>query len=575
MGKYYVPFNNVKKMKSLISDFLLIKIKSSYETNSVAQYKRDRSQALMYDSSLGLCEKLPLTAATKMCSEGIYMNETSYLEELRKHRFVASPSGRSLDSYFTWEALLSGCIPIIPRSELEPMFENLPVLIIDDWGEVDDTFIQKKAKELASKTYSWDKLFADWWRKEIHSGLCISHDNKVQTDNSDLFESLPGPELETKNIDDLVPVEEGKHFKIPPPNDRVGPNGEKGYIHDPTFMKKHSRSFQIIEPEIVCAPPGEGFEGFLGYNNLKRIRSHLDAQRLQSEISRAQDDQSEIKLMCAVYTHEGAVNQTNAIWETWGKRCDGSLFASSISNLTTGHMHMPNYSPVEHEYRGIWQKVRTLMAYLYDHFLEDYDFFHILGDDVYLIVENLKEFLASPEVQSFERDDQQNLFYAGEWLSWGEDLDSPFFNYYMGGGSGYTLSKRALKAFVEGPLEDIEAGSMMRASAEDRIVSHLFRTHLNVTGVDTRDGRGAHRYHQSSVKCASDWLHNERGMRLAIHLQSLDASLRWRGFPVDLSTDFVSSSSVAFHLAQPDIMRRYEMVLYGTGVDLCQNRTAS
>ena len=85
--------------------------------------------------------------------------------------------------------------------------------------------------------------------------------------------------------------------------------------------------------------------------------------------------------MCAVYTYEGAVNQTNVIWETWGKRCDGILFASSISNLTTGHMHMPNYSPREHEYKGIYQKVRTIMAYLYDHFLEDYDFFHILGDD--------------------------------------------------------------------------------------------------------------------------------------------------------------------------------------------------
>ena len=120
-----------------------MKIKPNYETNFVYQYDKRRSPALMHDSSKGLCETLALTAATRVCSEGTYMNQTSYFEELRKYRFVASPSGRSLDSHFTWEALLAGCIPIIPRSELEPMFEDLPVLIIDDWKELNDKYIQE------------------------------------------------------------------------------------------------------------------------------------------------------------------------------------------------------------------------------------------------------------------------------------------------------------------------------------------------------------------------------------------------------------------------------------------------
>jgi hypothetical protein len=117
----------------------------------------------------------------------------------------------------------------------------------------------------------------------------------------------------------------------------------------------------------------------------------------------------------------------------------------------------------------------------------------------------------------------------------------------------------------------------MRASAEDKIIGQLFQTFFNVTGVDTRDDRGAHRYHQGGVKQVSDWPIEKGGhqMRIAIHLNSMDASLRWRGVPVVFHDDLVSSSSVAFHLAQADTMRRYEMLLYGTGVDLCQNSTTS
>ena len=136
------------------------------------------------------------------------------------------------------------------------------------------------------------------------------------------------------------------------------------------------------------------------------------------------------------------------------------------------------------------------------------------------------------------------------------------------------MSRRALKAFVEGPLEDAESGGFMRASTEEKIVGQLFQKYFNVTGVDTSDDRGAHRYHQSGVKQGSDWP-NEKGghrMRIAIHLNS------GRKFALERSPssdDSVSSSSVAFHLAQADTMRRYEMLLYGTGVDLCQNSTTS
>ena len=133
-----------------------------------------------------------------------------------------------------------------------------------------------------------------------------------------------------------------------------------------------------------------------------------------------EEEGPQTKLMCVVYTYEGGINETNAIWETWGERCDGFLIASSSSNLTTGHMHMPNSAYNEHAYgEDIFQKVLSMMAYLHDNFLDDYD---SLGDDVYLLVDNLKDFLGSPEVQSFEDQRPGNMILAGYWVSWGKQV---------------------------------------------------------------------------------------------------------------------------------------------------------
>jgi len=50
--------------------------------------------------------------------------------------FVAAPHGGGLDCHRTWEALIIGCVPIVRRSMLDPMYSGLPVLIVDDWSQV-------------------------------------------------------------------------------------------------------------------------------------------------------------------------------------------------------------------------------------------------------------------------------------------------------------------------------------------------------------------------------------------------------------------------------------------------------
>ena len=56
--------------------------------------------------------------------------------EKTRYAFVVSPHGNGLDCHRTWESLVLGNIPIVKRSSIDPLYEGLPVVIVDDWREI-------------------------------------------------------------------------------------------------------------------------------------------------------------------------------------------------------------------------------------------------------------------------------------------------------------------------------------------------------------------------------------------------------------------------------------------------------
>ena len=57
--------------------------------------------------------------------------------EKTRYAFVVSPHGNGLDCHRTWESLVLGNIVIVKRSSLDPLYAGLPVVIVDDWREID------------------------------------------------------------------------------------------------------------------------------------------------------------------------------------------------------------------------------------------------------------------------------------------------------------------------------------------------------------------------------------------------------------------------------------------------------
>jgi len=93
----------------------------------------------------------------------------SYLMDVAQSKFVLSPRGNGLDCHRTWEVLLMGAIPIVKTSTLDPMYDDMPVLIINEWTEINAKFLEMKYKEMKSKSYRNEKIYSDYWLNLIRS----------------------------------------------------------------------------------------------------------------------------------------------------------------------------------------------------------------------------------------------------------------------------------------------------------------------------------------------------------------------------------------------------------------------
>lgn len=70
---------------------------------------------------------------------------------------------------------------------------------------------------------------------------------------------------------------------------------------------------------------------------------------------------------------------------------------------------------------SIWQKVRSMLTSLFVNLEHQHDFVHLCGDDTYLIVDNLRHFVASPAIQLASQQDEPVLMggpIMPFWIRW-------------------------------------------------------------------------------------------------------------------------------------------------------------
>ncbi len=103
------------------------------------------------------------------CANPARKNNQEYLRDMAHFVFILCPEGNGVDCHRTWEALYMGCIPVVTNSLIDPIFQDLPVLIIDDWHKVTKEFLEEKQKSMSSMQFNTEKLYADYWFNLIKS----------------------------------------------------------------------------------------------------------------------------------------------------------------------------------------------------------------------------------------------------------------------------------------------------------------------------------------------------------------------------------------------------------------------
>jgi hypothetical protein len=90
-----------------------------------------------------------------------------YKEKLDKHKFILCPSGNGIDTHRLWEALYHGIIPIVENNIFCKCLEELPVLVVDNFMEINENFLNKKYQEFSNKKFNLEKLKTSWWIDKI------------------------------------------------------------------------------------------------------------------------------------------------------------------------------------------------------------------------------------------------------------------------------------------------------------------------------------------------------------------------------------------------------------------------
>ncbi|GFR69425.1 glycoprotein-N-acetylgalactosamine 3-beta-galactosyltransferase 1-like [Elysia marginata] len=214
--------------------------------------------------------------------------------------------------------------------------------------------------------------------------------------------------------------------------------------------------------------------------------SFKDEKHHHDDDTLAQSLFNKVKVACWILTQpKNLMKKAIHVQNTWAKRCNIHLFMSSVENTTFPVVGLNVSEGREH----LTAKSMRAFKYLYDHHLDDADWFIKADDDTYVILENLRYFLS-------DEDPQQPVYFGQRF--------KPFVKQgYASGGGGYVLSKESLRRFgstgfnnsalcaSDRGAEDIEMGKCLQnlgvllkpsLDALGRTRFHCFTPEFFVTG---------------------------------------------------------------------------------------------
>lgn len=104
--------------------------------------------------------------------ENTILPSSEYFTSLPSYKFVISPEGNGVDCHRHYEALMTGCIPVVEDSiHVREVYGNCPILYTTDYSEITSEYLEKKYDEMIDKTYDFSKLFVSSYSPDIQTEI--------------------------------------------------------------------------------------------------------------------------------------------------------------------------------------------------------------------------------------------------------------------------------------------------------------------------------------------------------------------------------------------------------------------
>lgn len=131
---------------------------------------------------------------------------------------------------------------------------------------------------------------------------------------------------------------------------------------------------------------------------LEALGRNVHAMKLVQVQPLTAAEERSVRVLCWVNTyHKNHETRLRSIKRTWGRKCDKLLFMSDVEDASIPTVRI--MAPPLHE--TLWQKHREIVRLLVREYSADqFDWVFKCDDDTFLIMENLKKYLLSPEVQA-------------------------------------------------------------------------------------------------------------------------------------------------------------------------------
>ena len=238
----------------------------------------------------------------------------------------------------------------------------------------------------------------------------------------------------------------------------------------------------------------------------------------------------------------------------YGYHCHYHLFPLTLYNpLLTLSTHRPLFlaMSIKHEgaeaYDNMCQKSKSIWQYIATHYIDDFDYFLMGGDDMFYIIENLMEYLDSDEIRLATKEAKYGIYI-------GRKFSPPKQSIFNSGGAGYILDKKAVnllhnnlhtpKCFPHqvGFWEDVNIANCLRVSSEGLILPY-----------DTKDSKGHERFHPFSP-----------GQHLTYGLPTLNPNDWYVKYnpELKLGLECCSEKSVSFHYIGAQLMKQLHAYTY-------------